>query len=62
MDNKVSLGAQAIHQAEHSRCPWANESENRQERFRGYARNAIHPLNEDISVLLWALERCRGNK
>ena len=62
MDDKVELVAQAIHQAEHSGCPWANEPVNRQDRFREYARNAISLLSDDIGVLLWALERCRGNQ
>jgi hypothetical protein len=62
MDDKVELVAQAIHQVEHSGCLWVNEPVTCQDRFRGYARNAIDLLKDDISVLLGALERCSGKE
>jgi hypothetical protein len=56
MDCKVELVARAFHEAEHGGCVWDNESASRKERFREYARNAIKLLDEDIGVLLLALE------
>lgn len=55
MDYKVELVAQTLHQAEH-RGHWDNQPAIHKERFREYARNAIRLLDEDIGVLLLALE------
>jgi len=58
MDYKVELVAQAFYEAERDTvCLWDNESAVRKERFREFARNAINLLNEDIGVLLLALEQ-----
>jgi hypothetical protein len=56
MHHKVELVAQAIQKAQQSGCLWDNEPATRKELFREYARNAIRLLNEDIGVLLLALE------
>jgi predicted DNA-binding protein (UPF0278 family) len=57
MDYKVELVAQAFYEAEHDGSLWENEPAILKEQFREYARNAIRLLNEDIGVLLLALER-----
>ena len=56
MQHKVELVARAIHEAEHQDLSWDSEPSTRKERFREYARNAIRLLNEDIGILLLALE------
>jgi hypothetical protein len=56
MDYNVELVAQAIHRAEQAACLWDVEPAIRKERFREYARNAIRLLDDDIGVLLLALE------
>ncbi len=56
MDYKVELVARAIHAAEQEKCPWDSEPAVSKERFRGYARNAINLLDNDIGILLLALE------
>ena len=58
MDCKVEHVAQALHQAEQQGRLWANQPAPVQERFREYSRNAIRLLDEDIGVLLVALEAC----
>ncbi len=68
MDYKVELVAQAFYEAEQEGCWWDNEPAVIKEQFREFARNAINLLNEDIGVLLLALEnasaeeRVRGTK
>ncbi|MBL0405218.1 hypothetical protein JKG68_14695 [Microvirga aerilata] len=62
MHHKVELVARAIHRAEHQELPWDGEPSDRKERFREYARNAINLLNEDIGVLLLALEESAAGK
>jgi hypothetical protein len=62
MDCKVELVARAFHEAEHDGCVWDNESASRKERFREYARNAIKLLDEDIGVLLLALEEATAEQ
>ena len=62
MQHTVELLARAIHKAEHQELSWDNEPSNRKDRFREYARNAIRLLNEDIGVLLLALEDSTAGK
>ncbi len=62
MDYKVELVAQALHEAEQQACSWTDEPTIRKERFRAYARNAINLLNEDIGVLLLALEQATAEQ
>jgi hypothetical protein len=62
MQHTVELLARAIHKAEHQELSWDNEPSNRKDRFREYARNAIRLLNEDIGVLLLALEESTAGK
>ena len=57
MDYKVELVAQAFYEADQEGCRWDNEPAVIKEQFREFARNAIHLLNEDIGVLLLALEQ-----
>ncbi len=58
MDYKVELVARAFYEAEHNVASlWDHEPALCKERFREFARNAIHLLNEDIGVLLLALEQ-----
>ena len=54
-DHKVELVARAIYEAEQHTRSWDNESARNKERSREYARNAIRLLNDDIGVLLCAL-------
>jgi hypothetical protein len=54
-DNTVELVARAIYEAEQHPCSWDNGSARSKERSREYARNAIRLLNDDIGVLLFAL-------
>ncbi len=56
MNYTIELVAQAIHDAEQAACRWDDETAIRKERFRGYARNAIKLLDDDIGVLLLALQ------
>jgi hypothetical protein len=62
MHHKVELVARAIHKAEHQELPWDREPSARKERFREYARNAINLLDEDIGVLLLALQEAIGEQ
>ena len=57
MDYKVELVAQAFYEAEQDAHLWDNEPAVIKEQFREFARNAIRLLNEDIGVLLLALEQ-----
>lgn len=54
-DHTVELVARAIYEAEQHACPWDNGPTSSKERSREYARNAIRLLNDDIGVLLFAL-------
>lgn len=54
-DHTVELVARAIYEAEQHACSWDNGSARSKERSREYARNAIRLLNDDIGVLLFAL-------
>lgn len=62
MNYKVELVAQAMHKAEHAACLWDGEPVSRKERFREFARNAIDLLDDDIGVLLLALEEATAGK
>jgi hypothetical protein len=62
MNYKIELVAQAIHEAERASCLWDNEPSIRKERFREYARNAIDLLDEDINVLLLALNEAAAEE
>ncbi len=57
MDYKVELVAQAFYEADQEGCLWDNEPAAIKEQFREFARNAIRLLNQDIGVLLLALEQ-----
>ena len=54
-DHTVELVARAIYEAEQHALSWDNGSARSRERSREYARNAIRLLNNDIGVLLCAL-------
>ena len=56
MDHKVELVAQAFYEADPEASLWDNEPAVCRAQFREFARNAINLLNEDIGVLLLALE------
>jgi hypothetical protein len=57
MDYQVELVARAFYDAEHEEHSWDCECEALKQEFRGYARNAINLLQEDIGVLVMALQR-----
>ena len=57
MDYKVELVAQAFYEAEQDEQLWDNEPAVIKEQFREFARNAIRLLNQDIGVLLLALNQ-----
>lgn len=62
MDDEIEFVAQAIHRAEQAACLWDNEPADSKERFREFARNAIHLLGEDITVLLLALKEASAEQ
>lgn len=62
MDYKVELVARAFHEAEPEAGLWDNELAAVKQRFREFARNAIDLLNEDIGVLLLALEQSTADE
>jgi len=57
MDYRNELVARAFYDAEYEGSSWDHEPEVLKRKFREYARNAIALLNEDIGVLLLALEQ-----
>lgn len=57
MDYQIELVARAFYDAEHEGYSWDCEGETLKREFRGYARNAINLLQEDIGVLVMALQR-----
>ena len=57
MDYKVELVARAFHEAEQDAVFWDTLPAARKGQLREFARNAINLLNEDIGVLLLALEQ-----
>jgi hypothetical protein len=62
MDYQVELVARAFFEAEHEDFSWDAEAELVREEFRQYARNAIGLLEEDIGVLLLALQRATAQE
>jgi hypothetical protein len=62
MDYKIELVARAFHEAEQETPLWDDLPALRKEEFREFARNAINLLNEDIGVLLLALEQSTADK
>jgi hypothetical protein len=56
MNYKVELVARAFYEVEEDESRWDNLPAVRKEQFREFARNAINLLNDDIGVLLLALE------
>jgi hypothetical protein len=56
IDYKVEPVTRAFDEATSEACLWDNELAVCKEQFRKFARNAIKLLNEDIGVLLLALE------
>ena len=62
MDYKVELVAQAFYEADQEECLWDGEPAIRKEQFREFARNAINLLDEDIGVLLLALESASADE
>ncbi|MBJ6123798.1 hypothetical protein [Microvirga splendida] len=55
VEHTVELVARAIYEAEQHAHSWDDGSARSKERSREYARNAIRLLNEDIGILLVAL-------
>jgi predicted DNA-binding protein (UPF0278 family) len=62
MDYKVEIVAQAFYEAEQDAQLWGNEPAAIRQQFREFARNAINLLNEDIGVLLLALENASAEE
>jgi hypothetical protein len=62
MDYKVEPVARAFHEAEQETPLWDDLPALRKEEFREFARNAINLLNEDIGVLLLALEQSTADE
>jgi len=62
MDYQVELVARAFFEAEHEDFFWDSEAELVRDEFREYARNAISLLDEDIGVLLLALQRATAEE
>ncbi len=62
MDYKVEIVAQAFYEAEQDAHLWGNEPAAIRQQFREFARNAINLLNEDIGVLLLALENASAEE
>ncbi len=56
IDYNVEPVTRAFHEATSEACPRDNEPAVCKEQLREFARNAIKLLNEDIGVLLLALE------
>lgn len=61
-DHTVELVARAIYEAEQHARSWDNGSVRSRERSREYARNAIRLLNDDIGVLLFALNEAAAKQ
>ena len=61
-DHTVELVARAIYEAEQHARSWDSGSARNRERSREYARNAIKLLNDDIGVLLSALNEAAAEQ
>lgn len=62
MDYQVELVARAFYDAEYEGFSWDHEPEILRKQFREYAHNAINLLDEDIGVLLLALEEATDER
>ena len=62
MDYQVELVARAFYDAEYEDCLWDGEIDAIKREFREYARNAISLLDDDIGVLLLALQRASAEE
>jgi hypothetical protein len=62
VDYKVELVARALYEAEQDTLVWDNLPAVRQDQLREFARNAIKLLNEDIGVLLLALQQSTADE
>lgn len=62
MDYRIELVARAFYDAEYEGFSWNHEPEILKRQFREYARNAINLLDEDIGVLLLALEQATDGR
>ncbi len=62
MDYRIELVARAFYDAEYEGFSWDHEPEILKRQFREYARNAINLLDEDIGVLLLALEQATDER
>jgi len=62
MDYQVELVARAFYDAEFEDCLWDGETENVRQEYREYARNAINLLDDDICVLLMALDKAMAEE
>ena len=62
MLHRIELVAQAIYETAQTGCLWVNEPTIRKRRFRGYARNAVNLLDDDIGVLLLALKEAAAEE
>jgi len=62
MDYQVELVARAFYDAEFEDCLWDGETENVRQEYREYARNAINLLDDDIGVLLMALDKAMAEE
>jgi hypothetical protein len=62
MDYKIELVARAFHEAEQDAVLWDTVPAVRKGQLREFARNAINLLNEDIGVLLLALEQSTADE
>jgi hypothetical protein len=62
MDYQVELVARAFYDAEFEDCLWDGETESVRQEYREYARNAINLLDDDIGVLLMALDKAMAEE
>ncbi len=62
IDYKVELVARALYEAEQDTLLWDDLPAVRRDQLREFARNAIKLLNEDIGVLLLALEQSTADE
>jgi hypothetical protein len=62
MDYLVEMVAQTFYEVEQDAHLWDNEPAIIKKQFREFARNAISLLNEDIGVLLLALENASAEE
>ena len=62
MDYQEELVARACYDAEFEDCLWDGETESVRQEYREYARNAINLLDDDIGVLLMALDKAMAEE